>query len=246
MNRAQTQLRTWAYGMADQTIARIKSLGDADSRARALRAALEDMRPGLDKLVRQRTVVFRRLGHSYPSALREALAEQYMKIAAHRVNESEALGNGDEPSPSRPDAAREPTREERIMDSVGSLISGAITGALGIAERVQEVRQERREFQLDREQWRREQAQAETQAEREYQLAQQRLATEQRTGELEALEAEREAALEERLRALTPAGSSGLDVGTFLIVGGLLVVVGVGGYLIYKSVTKKHAEREER
>jgi hypothetical protein len=249
MNPTRQRLRQWGYEMADLTLSQVKTLPDADMRARALRLALDKMRHGLNEKVRQRTVVLRRLGRSYPQALREALAEQYVKLGAHQIQAlAPGLGtNGDATTPAAqlaPTEAQATERTEMIIGGVGRMIGAALQGALGIAGAVRESRESRRAFAFEREQWRREASQSEMRGEREYQLAQRRLASERRSGEQELLEADRERALQERLDVLGPA-PSGVTVGTVLVVGGLLVVVGVGGYMLYRSWKKKREEAEE-
>jgi hypothetical protein len=233
MTSGQQQLSRWGYRMADMTTGRIRGL-PADVRAGALRLALEEIRPGLNKVVRQRTAALRREGRSYPQALRTALAEQYAQLPT-----SEGLGDPPAETPSTPELSP----QERTISAVGGLISAAITGAIGIAGAVTTTRRERSEAAFGREQWRREQSAAELRGEREFQLAERRLASGIADEERAALEAERERELDARLDLLGPP-TSGASIGTVMIVGGLLVVVGVGGYMLYKKWKKRREEAE--
>jgi hypothetical protein len=243
MTSGQQQLSRWGYRMADMTIGRIRGLRD-DVRADALRLALEEIRPGLNRVVRQRTAALRREGHSYPQALRIALAEQYAQLPASLAGPKGLQGLGDPPAdadtPSTP-AAREPTPAERTISAVGGMISAAITGAIGIAGAVTTTRRERADAAFGREQWRREQSAAELRGEREFALEERRLAAGISDADRAALEAERERELDARLDLLGPP-VGGTSIGTVMIVGGLLVVVGVGGYMLYKKWKKRREE----
>jgi hypothetical protein len=241
MTSGQEKLRLWGYRMADMTIGRIRGLRD-DVRAGALRLALEEIRPGMNKVVRQRTAALRREGRSYPQALRAALAEQYALLATSLMGPAGPEGLGDPPADADADTP-ELTPQERTIGAVGGLISAAITGALGIAGQVTETRRVRADAAFGREQWRREQSAAEQRSEREFALEERRLAAGISDAERAALEAERERELESRLDLLGPP-ANGTSIGTVMIVGGLLVVVGIGGYMLYKKWKKSREEAE--
>lgn len=268
MNLAEKQLRAWAYSLADTTMSRVQyGLLDADLRARAVKTVLDDLRPGLGEQVRQRTIVYVRGGHTYKSALREAMAEAFMRIGAAKLNShGERLGEIDDllnqaaetgsviPGDPKTASAATPSSSSAnsILGGVTSAVGGLLTGAMNIYSAVEGNRQARRELSAEQSRWQSEVALQTLREGREYDLRELELAEESaRRQALEAATAREAAAAADaaaaaaRREALLPPGGGGSDIGTYLVIGGIVLVVAVGGFFIVKAMGDSEDKKKD-
>lgn len=224
MTRAQQNLRAWAYGLARQTLKRVDSMRDTDVRVSMLRSILDELQPGLSSVVEKRAITFRRLGHPYDAAMEHALAEQFMKIGAEKLNRADTLsGLGTVDAGTTND----------ILGGITSLVTSLTSAAERIHGMVEETRANREAQRQARREWRSESELAALEAEERV-----RAAREER--ERRALEAERERESDllrdERDRERAAYAPSGPGIGTILIGGAVVTAVGVAGYYGYRAI----------
>lgn len=253
-------MNNWSNAEADKLVRRIMTFPEKN-RAPAIDSILDGLSPGLSKAVQDRVVVYRRHGHSWRNALREAIAEQlrlgvYDTMRAQEARGLSGIGDGDDVDMDfgdDPDALTSTTRPSSGSTSNAMDIVSGITGALstltdtaaGFYSTVRQWQQRETELEQEQERWRITQASDETarqlelarQEEREQRLEEQRrLEREEREARERAdRERAREEAARER-RAGLQQSFGGMGIGTWLLIG--VPVVGViagGAYLLTRE-----------